>query len=449
MTTSETKSKTLAVKRKISGTLRLPGDKSISHRALLFNALACGQAKLTGLSTGGDVASTRKCLEQLGCQFEQLSDETWLVNSSAGLKQASESLDCGNSGTTTRLMIGALAGLNIPATLVGDESLSKRPMKRVMAPLLEMGAVLKSNEGRLPLEICSSPSYLKGSLKGLQYQLPVASAQVKSAVLIAGLYLPATEMHSVTDPFDTRDHTERMLEAMGVTIAGENKTLFLKGRQSDLQATDITVPGDISSAAFLAVATAILPGSKLRLEHVSLNPTRTPLLDLLKQVGVDVQIEQTALSVGEPIGNITLTAPETLQGNITITPEMVTGLIDEIPILTILGLLTNGKMTLNGAEELRYKESDRLGSLITYLKQLGVDFTETPDGFSFEGRSDFVFPETISDVVFETHHDHRLVMSLEILSLRRSHPLNIKGKEWVQISYPSFYDHLSQLLQAD
>lgn len=445
MTTSDTKSKTLAVKRKISGTLRLPGDKSISHRALLFNALACGQAKLTGLSTGGDVASTRKCLEQLGCQFEQLSDDTLLVNSSAGLKQASESLDCGNSGTTTRLMIGALAGLNIPATLIGDESLSKRPMKRVMAPLLEMGAILKSNEGRLPLEICSTSD----TLKGLQYQLPVASAQVKSAVLIAGLYLPATETHSVTDPFDTRDHTERMLEAMGIAISRENKTLVIKGRQSNLQATDITVPGDISSAAFLAVATAILPGSKLRLEHVSLNPTRTPLLELLKQVGVDVQIEQTAISVGEPIGNITLTAPENLQGDLTITPEMVTGLIDEIPILTILGLLTNGKMTLQGAEELRYKESDRLGSLIAYLKQLGVDYTEAPDGFSFEGNSKFSFSESIADLVFETHHDHRLVMSLEILSLRSPHPLNIKGKEWVQISYPSFYDHLSQLLQAD
>jgi 3-phosphoshikimate 1-carboxyvinyltransferase len=439
-------------KVRIQGSLQLPGDKSISHRALIFSALGHTNTTITGLSTGQDVASTASCLSQLGVTIKPIDETSVHVNGINGqFKNPEKTLDCGNSGTTTRLLLGLLSGMGINATLEGDESLNKRPMKRATQPLEQMGAQLKflNQADRLPIQI--EPA-IKG-LTGIDYILPMASAQVKSAILLAGLCAPKGSV-SVTEALPTRDHTERILNALGCkvekqTLANEHSRLTLMGGIQDfIIPSHWLVPGDISSATFLMVAAAILPHSELTLTNVSLNPSRTPVIELLRQVGVTIEATLKGESAGEPYGDITLSSPETLQGNLTITPQLAPLVIDEIPALTILGLFTQGTMTVTGAEELRHKECDRLQAILDILSALNIPTTISADGYTFTGNPQLPLPESLKQHVFETHHDHRIVMSLEVLNLRIPFKLNILGQEWVKISYPGFYQHLNQLLKT-
>lgn len=425
--------------RTLRGTLTLPGDKSISHRALMFLSLARGTADVQNLSSGKDVLSTLTCLQNLGANIAPIGQNAWRVTGGQAFLAPSKPLDCGNSGTTMRLLSGIIAGMGLPAMLTGDESLSQRPMKRIIEPLTQMGAVVQAlgTNQSAPLHFLQRQT----PLRGVHYAMPVASAQVKSAILLAGLFTDPAESVVIEEPVPSRDHTERMLAALGAQVSLTPITLI--GRRADLLSQDITIPGDISSAAFWLVGAAILPGSNLIIQQVSLNPTRLGVLKVLAMAGASVTAEETLQNVGEPYGNIQLHGGA-LKGDITITPEMVPELIDEIPILTVLGLFTQGMFTLHGAEELRFKESDRLKALMETLKALKVDFTAYPDGFSFEGNPDWQVPKV--ETPLATHHDHRLVMALEILNLRSFLPLPIEGKEWVSISYPGFYETLSRLL---
>lgn len=428
----------------LKGSLTLPGDKSISHRALLFNALAQGTATIENLSSGQDVASTAQCLRALGVSIKPQGENTIQIISSGQWMTPNERLDCGNSGTTIRLLAGTLAGAHINATLTGDESLGKRPMKRIIEPLANMGAVITSNNGYAPLHIEKQPQ----TLHGIQYESPVSSAQVKSAILLAGLFTNPTETVQVTEPVISRDHTERMLSAMGATVTTSNNTVSLTGRKSDLTAQSLFVPGDISSAAFWLVGAAICPGSQITLKKVSLNPSRLGLLNVFQQAGIPLEISPSQLSAGEPYGDITLTMTDRPKGNIDITAAMVPALIDELPILTILGLFTDGTFTLRGAEELKVKESDRLQAIFDWLTAFGIEFTAYPDGVSFAGNPHLKLPEGLSP--FKTHHDHRLVMALSILNLRANptQPLQIEGQDWAAVSYPGFFKTLEQLQQS-
>jgi 3-phosphoshikimate 1-carboxyvinyltransferase len=428
------------VTRTLCGELTLPGDKSISHRALMMLGLSQGQARIQNLSQGQDVLSTLGCMQALGCTIEKHGEGEYQIAGVSRLVVPTEPLDCGNSGTTIRLLGGILAGAGIAAVLTGDESLQKRPMKRIMEPLVQMGASIQSvnQNGCAPLQI--QPS---SGLHGITYALPMASAQVKSAILLAGLMLPREEKVVVVEPLPSRDHTERMLTALGAEVKKVGDEIQLLGRHTDLKAQDILVPGDISSAAFWLVGAAILPGSKVTIRQVGLNPTRTGILDVLQQAGVQITISNQAETAGEPYGDITVEGGA-LQGNINLTPELVPSIIDEIPILTVLGLFTDGVFILRGAEELKYKESDRLASMIGILRQLGIEVDVYDDGFRFQGNSQWLVPPVESP--FETFHDHRLVMALAILNLRAKKPLTIIGQEWASVSYPTFFETLERLL---
>ncbi len=427
----------------LQGTLSLPGDKSISHRALMMLGLSRGQAVISNLSSGQDVMSTLACMRTLGCQIESLGDNRWKVTGREQFIVPSEPLDCGNSGTTIRLMSGILAGAGIAATLTGDSSLCKRPMKRVIDPLSQMGVTINATGDALTAPLKLEPA--AHGISGVHYTLPMASAQVKSAILLAGLFADPQTQVVVEEPLPSRDHTERMLTALGARVETVGHTITLHGRKSDMVAQDIVVPGDISSAAFWLVGAAILPGSVLRIQQVSLNPGRTGLLSVLKRMGLHINIENQGISCGEPYGDLVFES-QPLKGDIVIEPELVPALIDEIPILTILGLFTAGRFTLRGAEELRFKESDRLGSLIHLLETFGVAVEAYPDGMSFTGNPVWEVPSVSKPL--ETHHDHRLVMALEILNLRSKTALPIEGTSWVGISYPGFYDTMQHLLMA-
>lgn len=440
----------LETAKRLSGKLTLKGDKSISHRALMFCACANGQSILTGLSNGQDVKSTQTCLEQLGTQFETIDDNTLkIIGGYQNFKvpAAGLTLDCGNSGTTTRLLMGLLGGLQLPVTLTGDESLQKRPMNRASDPLSEMGIGFKYLQipNKLPVAIVPNDQ-----VKSIHYSLPMPSAQVKSAVLLAGLSANTTETIEVIEPLASRDHTERMLTAMGCTVetlkTPNGQTITLKGRMKDIQPLSFHIPSDISSAAFMMVAAAILPDSELTLEGVSLNPTRTPIIDCLKQVGVEVEVEAFSDQCGEPYGNITLRSPKTLKGDIVLPPEIVPFLIDELPVLTVLAMFVDGTFKVTGAEELRFKECDRLQVMADVLTTLGFTPNVTQDGYTFTGSSQFVIPKSVETTLFNTFHDHRIVMSLEVLNLRSPFRLNIEGTEWVSISFPGFYSQLKQIL---
>ncbi|MCA9799071.1 MAG: 3-phosphoshikimate 1-carboxyvinyltransferase [Cyanobacteria bacterium HKST-UBA04] len=456
----------------LKGCLSLPGDKSISHRALMFAALARaadgrpGSKRIDYLSAGADVQATMAALNQLGANIEPVEGaegHSVIVHGRIRPDTVPDelvSVDCGNSGTTMRLLSGLFSGLNVNARLFGDASLSKRPMQRVLDPLGQMGATLCAETEphfpplRLTRRVASAP------LHGIEYASPIASAQVKSAILLAGLFCPASETVRICEPEQSRDHTERMLAALGVVVAKDGLCMTLQGRADDLcmgggatgqagqageEASAVVVPADISSAAFWMVGAALLPGSAITFRRLGLNPSRLGLFEVMHQVsGVSFETGPSQTSMGEPYADVTVTGTGALKGDITIDRALVPYLVDEIPILTVLGLFTDGTFTVSGAEELRVKESDRLSAMVGILRRLGVSVDETADGYTFCGQSDFVVP--VIDTPFETHHDHRLVMALEILNLRASTPLPIVGREWVQTSYPSFYADYNQLL---
>lgn len=419
----------------------MPGDKSISHRALMLLGISRGTATVQNLSSGQDVLSTLNCMRTLGCRIEPINETEYKITGVSTLSVPDKPLDCGNSGTTIRLLSGLLAGAGITAELTGDKSLRKRPMQRILDPLHAMGTSIEAigDKGSAPLKTAPHQG-----LKSLSYQLPMASAQVKSAVLLGGLSAPHETKIVIEEPSPSRDHTERMLNTLGAKVSTKENRIELQGRQPDLQAKDLFIPGDLSSAAFWLVGAAILPGSKVTINHVGLNPLRTGLLTLLQNVGANLEIASETKSGEEPLGDLTLKAGM-LQGNLTITPDRVPGLIDEIPILTILGLWTDGTFSVQGAKELRFKESDRLQALINLLRTLRIKVTESEDGFSFTGDPDWKVPEITTP--FKTHHDHRLVMALEILNLKATTPIPIEGKEWAAVSYPNFHRTLQNLIR--
>ena len=410
--------------------MRVPGDKSISHRYALLAALAEGRSRLTGYAPGADCRSTLTCLGDLGVEIaKDLAGVLIVAGRGLGhLSSPAGPLDAGNSGTTMRILAGVLAGHRFISRLVGDPSLSRRPMRRILEPLEQMGARIESTDGHAPLTIHGSP------LDAIAYRPTVPSAQVKSAVLLAGLHADGTT--SVTEPAATRDHTERALAAFGVAVSREGPTISLVGGQQ-LGGCALSVPGDFSSAAFWMVAAAALPGSRVEIEDVGLNPTRTALIGLLRRFGARVEVDMLATDGGEPRGTIVVEGDRT--GTIAIAPDEVPALIDELPAIAALAA-ESGEVDVRGAAELRVKESDRIATLVMGLRHLGIAADERPDGFTVHGRG------SPAGGVAHACDDHRIAMALAIAALAARGPSTIDGAEAVAISYPGFFETLGRLV---
>lgn len=415
----------------LAGSLRVPGDKSISHRSVMLGALATGVTEVSGFLEGADAISTMNVFRALGVRIEGPHAGRVTVEGVGlhGLKATNQALDCGNAGTAMRLLMGLLAGQAFDCLLVGDESLTKRPMKRVSMPLALMGAKIETTAGGTP------PVRLIGgqSLNGIDYTLPMASAQVKSAVLLAGLY--ASGKTSVTEPAPTRDHTERMLGGFGVKVQRDGATASIEGGQH-LRATAVDVPADISSSAFFLVAAAIASGSTLTLEHVGINPTRTGVIDILRLMGASITLTNPRDAAGEPVADLVVNAGE-LRG-IEIPEALVPLAIDEFPVLFVAAACARGKTVLTGAEELRVKESDRIAVMADGLRKLGIDAEPTPDGMVIQGRGEH--REVFSGGVVDSHGDHRIAMAFAVASLRAAAPITITDTLNVGTSFPGFVE---------
>ena len=419
---------------RVRGRVRPPGDKSISHRYALFAAIADGTSTLTGYSTGGDCASTIACLRALGVVIDQTGrDDAGLQIRVAGrglrgLTAPAATLDAGNSGSTMRMLAGILAAQPFTSTLDGDASLRRRPMRRIIVPLERMGARTESQDGRPPLTIHGT-----ASLVPIDFHTEVPSAQVKSAVLLAGLH--AGGRTRVTEAVQTRDHTERGLKAFGVDVEREGRTVAIRGGQR-LRAVSLQVPGDISSAAFWMVAAASLPGSEIVIDGVGLNPTRTAIITVLRRMGADIAVEGDPGEPGEPAGRVVvrygrLAAAEILPGE-------VPGLIDELPVLGALAT-HGGELRVSGAGELRVKESDRISALADGLRRMGADIDEQPDGFHVRGRHRLRGGEV------DARNDHRLAMAFAVAALGASGPTTIHDAGAAAVSYPEFFSVLESL----
>ncbi|MBM9915400.1 MULTISPECIES: 3-phosphoshikimate 1-carboxyvinyltransferase [Stenotrophomonas] len=409
----------------LQGSLTIPGDKSVSHRSVMFAALADGTSHIEGFLEGEDTRATARIFSQLGVRIETPSASRRIVHGVGidGLQAPSAPLDCGNAGTGMRLLAGLLAGQAFDCTLVGDESLSGRPMRRVTGPLSQMGAKIDTEaDGTPPLHVHGGQT-----LNGIDFASPVASAQIKSAVLLAGLY--AHGETSVTEPHPTRDYTERMLSAFGVDIAFSPGKARLRGGQR-LRATDIVVPADFSSAAFFLVAASIIPGSELRLKQVGLNPRRTGLLHALRLMGADITEENPAEQGGEPVADLVVRyAP--LKGA-RIPEELVPDMIDEFPALFVAAAAAEGQTVVTGAAELRVKESDRLAAMATGLRALGMQVDETEDGATLHGGV------SLGSGTIESHGDHRIAMAFAIAGQISHGEVRINDIANVATSFPDF-----------
>ncbi|SHM13091.1 3-phosphoshikimate 1-carboxyvinyltransferase [Rhodanobacter sp. OK091] len=409
----------------LHGSVRVPGDKSVSHRALMLAAIADGESRISGFLEGEDTRATAAVLAQLGVRIETPSAGERVVHGVGlhGLRGSSQSLDCGNAGTGMRLLTGLLAGQAFDSNLIGDASLSKRPMRRVTDPLALMGARIDTRDGLPPLRVHGGQP-----LHGIRYELPVASAQVKSALLLAGLYgIGETE---IIEPHPTRDYTERMLAAFGWPIAFEPGRAELDGGHV-LHATDVNVPADFSSAAFFLVAASIVPGSALHLPAVGLNPRRTGLLHALRLMGADITIEHERESGGEPVGDL-LVRHAPLHG-VELPESLVPDMIDEFPALFIAASVASGRTVIRGAAELRVKESDRIATMATGLRTLGAAIEETPDGAIIQGGQ-------LGAGSVESHLDHRIAMSFALAGLVASGPVRINDCSHVATSFPGFLE---------
>jgi 3-phosphoshikimate 1-carboxyvinyltransferase len=417
--------------RRIRGRVRVPGDKSISHRYALLAALGKGSSLISGFAPGADCRATLACLARLGVRIDRrLVDDRIIVSvegSQGRLATPADPLDASNSGTTMRLLAGVLAGQpGLEAHLVGDASLSRRPMRRVIDPLTRMGAVITSRSGRPPLQIRGA------ALTAIDFTPDVPSAQVKSAVLLAGLL--ATGTTRVHERVPTRDHTERAFAEFGIRLEMDRASLAVQGGQR-LEGRNVDVPGDISSAAFWAMAAAARPGSDVTLENVGLNPTRTAVLDVLRRWGAEIEVEPSATAGGEPRGTIHVRHGG--QGDLTLTPLEVPALIDEIPGLAGMAAAA-GRLHVSGAAELRVKESDRISALVAGLRALGARAEEWADGFSIEGGR-------LTGGRADAAGDHRLAMAFAIAALAADGPSTIVGADAVGISYPGFFETLAVL----
>lgn len=416
---------------KIYGELVLPGDKSISHRAALFAALRDGESEFENFNFNRDCSATLACLKQLGIAHS--FDGRKLMVSGKPLKQwqkPSSELNAENSGTTARLMSGLLIHLPYETTLVGDASLSRRPMKRIFDPLRQMGANIRDTDGHLPL------TYLPAAhIHGIDYALPVASAQVKSAVLLAGLF--AEGETRVIESVPTRDHTERLLN-LPVRFDEAGRKVILSSSKIQVPDISMTIPGDFSSAAFFITAALLVPQSDLWIRNVSLNPTRTGFLEVLKRMGVALQTQITQ-GKPEPIGDIRVQSQSFK--NIAISKELIPNIIDEIPIISILAIRGEGMLVVRNASELRVKESDRIHAIVTNLRAVGVDVEEFEDGFAVEG------PQKIKGGRVVTYGDHRIAMSFAIANLIAEDEIVLDQPECVDVSFPQFFDLLAQIVK--
>lgn len=404
----------------LKGTVTIPSDKSISHRAIMFTSLANGKSIIKNFSKGQDPLSSLKVCKTLGINAEFINEEL-IVKSNGILSAPQAQLDCGNSGTTMRLMSGILAGQNFNSTLIGDASLSKRPMKRVIEPLSLMGAKIESNEFKAPLKIYGQ------NLQPINYVSKLASAQVKSCILLAGLNIDGQT--SFTEPYLSRNHTEIMLKYMGANISVNHTTVTIE--KSELEPKTIEICGDISSAAYFIVAGLIVPNSKIILKNVGLNPTRTGILEVAEKMGGNIEILDKRNISGEDVGDIQISYSDLKA--CTIKGDIIPRLIDELPVIAVLATQAKGITIIKDAQDLRNKESDRIKAVVTELKKIGADINETPDGFIINGKTDLK-----GDTEVETYHDHRLAMSLYVTGLICDKPIAINGFEWVDISFPEF-----------
>ena len=426
--------------RRLNGRIRLPGDKSISHRAAIIAALAATPSHITNFSPSQDCAATLSCLEQLGVGIER-AGESVRVDGVRGLAQPAMTLDCGNSGSTIRMLAGVLAGQSFTSTLTGDASLRSRPMKRIIEPLGMMGAKVESYNGKPPLIVAG-----RRRLKPIRYELPVASAQVKTCVLLAGLHA-----EGVTEVIEkrgaTRDHTERMLKWFGVpleSVIRESESATLISLTESFPGQDVSVPGDISSAAFLIAAAALMPNSKLGIEGVGINPTRTMFLRELQSFGLAIEIEEKGEESGEPIGNVRVTSGAGLdtRGNlIEIKGDLIPQLIDELPLLAVVGTQLQGGLTIRDAGELRTKESDRIAATVKNLRWMGADVEELEDGLRVCG------PTTLRGARVNSYGDHRIAMAFAVAALIAQGDSEIAGAGCVDVSFPGFFQVLDAIVE--
>jgi 3-phosphoshikimate 1-carboxyvinyltransferase len=414
---------------KISGSIRVPGDKSISHRSIILSSIATGVSNISGFLQGEDSLNTIRAFQQMGVEIDRNQDRVRVKGTGLhGLRASPTDLDMGNSGTAMRLMLGLLSGQDFDSRMIGDESLSSRPMLRVIEPLQAMGALIESEAGgRAPLQVHASTG-----LTAIEYDMPVASAQVKSCLLLAGLYAAGETV--VREPAPTRDHTERMLRAYGCNVTSVGSEIRLPAGQQ-LSACDVEVPADISSAAFFMVAATIAPGSDITLQHVGVNPTRTGVIDILRLMGADLELQNQRDVGGEPVADIRVRSAQ-LSG-IDIPVELVPLAIDEFPVLFVAAACAHGTTRLTEAEELRVKESDRIQVMADGLAELGVSTRVQTDGIVIEGGP-------MGGGTVDSHGDHRIAMAFSVASLRAQRAICINDCANVDTSFPGFADLAQQ-----
>ena len=412
--------------KKAVGQIKVPGDKSISHRAVMLGSLANGVTEISGFLKGADCLSTIDCFRKMGIDID-INGENVTVhgNGLRGLKKPDEMLYTGNSGTTTRLLCGILAGQNFDTSITGDASIQKRPMGRVVQPLSMMGAKIEN-------EYC--PLYITGTkLHGIDYKMPVASAQVKTAIILAGLYADGeTVIHEIEK---SRDHTELMLSAMGADLTVDNLDITVKPT-NDLTAFNVDVPGDISSAAFFLVLGAIMPNSQITVTNVGINPTRTGIIDVLKDMGADITLENVHTSAGETVADITVRS-SSLKG--TTVGDIIPRLIDELPIIAVAAVFANGQTVIKDAQELKVKETNRIRAVVDEFNKCGIDITETDDGMIINGG------KSIHGADFKTYGDHRMAMSLTVLAQLADGESTLDDSDCACVSYPTFFDDFYKL----
>ncbi|PRX40065.1 3-phosphoshikimate 1-carboxyvinyltransferase [Planifilum fimeticola] len=412
--------------------LRVPGDKSISHRAVMLGAIADGTTRIENFLPGDDCHHTIECFQRLGVKIEREGATTLTVHGKGwkGLREPDQCLDVGNSGTTIRLLLGILAGSPFFSTVYGDASIARRPMARVVEPLRRMGARIDGRAGGrfAPLAVRG------GELKGIEYHSPVASAQVKSCLLLAGLR--AEGWTKVKEPHPSRDHTERMLKAFGAELSLGEGAVSVRGGQS-LAGCHVRVPGDISSAAFLFAAALLVPGSRVTVRDVGINPTRTGILDVFRSMGAEVTVTPTDQWCGEPVGDVTV-AGGPLRG-VEVGGDLIPRLIDEIPVLAVVATQAEGRTVIRDAAELKVKESNRIATVAEELRKMGAQVDETSDGLIIEG------PTSLQGALLDSHGDHRIGMAMAVAGLASEGEVRVKGAEAISVSFPNFAEILKEL----
>jgi 3-phosphoshikimate 1-carboxyvinyltransferase len=423
----------------LKGTIAVPGDKSITHRAIILSALAEGDGTIAAYCRGEDCLNTMRAFQAMGIQIEERPEQLRVRGKGLwGLTEPRQPLDCGNSGTGIRLLTGLLAGQDFFSTLTGDESIRRRPMGRIVKPLREMGAKIAGRKGGefAPLAITGS------RLHGIAYDSPVASAQVKSCLLLAGLYAEGTT--HITEPRRSRDHTERMFRYFGIPLREDGLRLSVQGRPSvGWTAKSVTIPGDLSAAAFFIVGASLVPGSDMTIAAVGINPTRTGILDILTEMGANIQILNRRDEADEPVADIRVRSAE-LRG-VRIGPDRIPQTIDEFPILCVAAVLAEGETTITGASELRVKESDRIATMAAELRKMGASIEETQDGLVIQGLG-ATKTKRLRGATCTSYGDHRVAMSMAIAGLAAEGETKIQGVDCIETSFPGFESKLLELL---